>query len=234
MKTLRIRLIQGLAIVTLIATTSSNVKAQDSGGETRKKVEFGLRLMPTFSKFETHTSDGGIVGGSARMGFGAGMFFGINFNNHVGIQTELIYSSISQKSIDNNINRKIVLKYVNVPLLLSLNTNKSKVINLNIVGGPQIGFNAGSSITLEGANNDNSPQPLFSVKKNDFGFAYGAGLDFGLNASRTVRLGIGYRGVIGLIDISNRSKTEATDTYYVLERTLLKTNSAYAGLSIMF
>jgi hypothetical protein len=130
--------------------------------------------------------------------------------------------------------RKIDLKYVNVPLLLSLNTDKSKLVNLNVVVGPQFGINVGSSITTSGQYSSNNKQPVLSVRKNDVGIAYGAGLDFGLNAARTIRLGVGYRAVMGLLDVSNNNQTLTTDSYYVLDRSHIKSHSAHAGLSIMF
>jgi len=45
---------------------------------------------------------------------------------------------------------------------------------------------------------------------------------------------MGFRGVYGLFDISDDSGTTSTDSYYVLDKTNLKTYSVYAGLSILF
>ena len=72
------------------------------------------------------------------------------------------------------------------------------------------------------------------MKKSDIGFAYGAGIDFGINNARTTRLGIGYRGVMGLIDISDNSTSMSNDSYYVLDKTHIRTNAAYIGLSFIF
>jgi hypothetical protein len=152
----------------------------------------------------------------------------------VGIQGEIIYSSVSQKYSDNDAQHKVSLKYINVPLLLTLNTGKSKMVNLNLVGGPQIGFNVGSSITTTDAADVSNAQPVLSIKKGDFGVAYGAGIDFALTSAHTLLLSLGYRGVLGLIDISDNSNTVTTDSYYVIDRTHLKTNAVYAGLTLMF
>lgn len=225
-------LMLSITAVTLVYGGISNANAQDV--ETSKKIEFGARLMPTFTAVEMRTSSGGTVSGNAVIGFGASAFLGINFTNHVGIQVEGIYNKISQKNTDNNLERKITLSYVNIPVLLSLNTGKSKVVNFNIVAGPQLGFNIKSSVSTSGTSNSDNLQPILSVKKNDFGFAYGAGVDFGINPNRTARLGFGYRGVSGLLDVSNRSNTITTNSYYLLDRTHLRTNSVYVGLSIMF
>jgi hypothetical protein len=200
----------------------------------QKKAEFGIRLMPTYSSFDMKTSDGGTVSGDVTLGFGMGAILGFSFSEHVGIQGEFIYSSVSQKVNDKDVEHKVNLRYVNVPLLLTLNSGKSKVINLNIVGGPQMGFNVGSSITTTGAADVNNPQPVLSVKKGDFGVAYGAGADIALTSSHTLLLSLGYRGVLGLIDISDQSTSSTTGSYYVLDRTHLKTNAFYAGLTLMF
>jgi opacity protein-like surface antigen len=219
-----------LSILLLFAI--SNLNGQD---ETPfKRVEFGIRLMPTYTALNVKTSDGGEISGSANIGFGAGAFLGVNLSNHVSILGECIYSSITQKTYDANVERKVKLKYVNVPILLSLNTNKSSFFNLNLVAGPQVGFNVRNSISISGTNEINNSQPILSVKKNDFGFVFGAGIDFGINHDRTARLGFGYRGVRGLIDINKNSGTQTSDAYYVLDRTKIKTNAAYISLSIMF
>jgi hypothetical protein len=144
-----------------------------------------------------------------------------------------MYSAISQKYKELDVEHQINLKYINIPVLLSLNTSKHKAVNFNLVVGPQIGLSVGSSI---GNNNSNGTamSPVLAVKKGDLGLAYGAGVDFGLNSSRTVRLGIGYRGVMGLVDISDRSNSIETNSYYLLDKSKVKTNAAYIGLSILF
>lgn len=198
-----------------------------------QKAEFGLRFMPTFSKFNIQTSDGGIVKGEGRFGVGFGAVLGYNFSRYVGIQGEAIYSTYSQQYREREITRTVKLHYVNIPLLLSLNTGKSKAVNFNVVAGPQIGINVGSKLITSGDNGSGS-QGVLAVKKGDLGFAYGAGLDFGLNPKRNIRLGVGYRGVVGLLDISDNSNTIVTNSFYVLERSRLKVDALYLGLSFLF
>jgi opacity protein-like surface antigen len=222
-----------IALTCLTALFFTGIKttmAQD--GETYKKAELGIRLMPTVTSLDVKTSSGGEVSGEAVLGFGAGILLGFNFNKYIGVQGEVIYSSISQKSYDKNVERKLNLRYVNIPVLVSLNTGKSKLINLNLVAGPQVGINMGSSISTSGAN-DVYSQAVLSVKKNDFGFAYGAGFDVGLNSDHTVRLSVGYRGVLGLLDVSDESTSTTSDSYYVLDRSHVNTHAAYFGLSIL-
>ncbi|MDZ4752063.1 MAG: porin family protein [Flavobacteriales bacterium] len=226
MRTFQNKLIASLCCSALLLASTSQSNAQNG--------EVGVRFMPTFSSFDMQTSTDGTVTSDVTLGFGGGIFLGFNFTEHVGVQGELIYSSISQESSDVNINRKINLRYVNIPLLLSLNTGKSKVVNLNVVAGPQIGFNVGSSLTQDGTNDANNEQAVLSVKKNDLGFAYGAGIDIGLNTLHTWRLGLGYRGVFGLVDISDKNNNNTEGTYYVLDKAHVRTHAAYIGLSLLF
>lgn len=209
------------AVVLIICT--ANLYAQ--------RGEIGLRFMPTFTATDIQTSAGGTVKGEATFGYGVGGILGFSFTDNVGIQTEVMYSSISQKYKEEDVERKINLKYVNIPLLLSLNTGKTKFVNFNLVGGPQMGISVGSSISGVATDSMNA---VLSVKKGDIGIAFGAGLDFGVNQERTLRFSLGFRGVRGLFDISDDSNTLATDSYYVLDRTHTKTNSVYFGLSYLF
>lgn len=202
---------------------------------TAQKGEFGIRVMPTFSSFSAQSSSGGTIKGEVTLGYGFGALLGFNFTEHVGVQVEGIYTSISQKYVENDQEHKVHLKYINIPLLLSLNTGKLNPINLNAVLGPQLGLSAGSSIDSSGSGDGTtSTTAVVSVKRGDIGFAYGAGLDFGLNPLNTLRLSIGFRGVYGLLDISDNSRTIANDSYYILDKTNVKTYAGYLGFSILF
>jgi outer membrane autotransporter protein len=204
------------------------------GVATAQKVEFGLRLMPTFSSFDLKNSSGGTVDGKANFGFGASAFLGYNFNSHIGLQTEVIYSTASQKYTESDVERNIKLKYVNIPLLLSLNTGKHSLINFNIVAGPQIGISAGTDLKVSGGNGTNNQNAVLAIRKGDLGFAYGAGLDFAVSPSHNARFGVGYRGVRGLVDISKNNNNITTENYYVVDRTKIRSNAFYVGFSILF
>ncbi|MEP7264227.1 MAG: porin family protein [Bacteroidota bacterium] len=226
MKNLNSKVISTIALFSIFFLSILKSEAQSA--------EIGLRFMPTFSSFDTQDGAGGTIKGEITLGYGAGAFVGFNFTEYIGIQGEIIYSSISQKHKDKSgIERKISLKYYNIPILFSLNTGKTKIINVNVVAGPQIGIKAGSNTTSTGGDGTASASAVLAVKKNDFGFAYGAGLDIALNEARTVRFGLGFRGVYGLFDISDNSSTLANDSYYLLDRTKIKTYSAYVGLSVL-
>ncbi|MFN0030990.1 MAG: porin family protein [Flavobacteriales bacterium] len=212
----------------LVCMLVSTAQMNGQGGEV------GLRFMPTISNVSAQTSTGGVIEGEATLGYGIGLMLGYHFNEIVGVQIEGIYNTISQKYVEQDKEHKIKLKYFNIPLLMSLNTGNTKVVNFNIVGGPQIGISVGSSLETVNGNNINNEQAVLSVKKGDLGLAYGAGLDFGLNPVNTLRFSIGFRGVYGLFDISDNNRNLATDSYYLLDRTHIKTYSGYIGASFLF
>ena len=166
------KFISYLSVTALLFLFTLNVNAQ--------KVELGFRYMPTVSSFEMKTTDGGTVKGEAILGYGIGALLGFNVTNHLEFQGEVIYNSISQKYKESNVEREINLKYINVPLLLSLNTGKTNRFNLNAVVGPQLGFNVGSSVHTTGGDGTTTATAVLSVKQSDIGFAYGAGMDFGI------------------------------------------------------
>jgi hypothetical protein len=226
MKIITKQILMGVASIAIFLTNNNSANAQ--------KGEFGLRFMPTFSELSLNTSDGSSIQGSTTLGFGVGAFAGFNFNPHIGIQLEGIYTSITQKYKELDTERKIKLKYFNIPLLLSLNTNKYKTINFNVVGGPQLGVSVGSSMESSSSDGSAETNAILAVKKGDVGVVFGAGFDFGLNPAKTIRIGLGFRAVRGLFDISDNNATQSTDSYYVLDRTKIKTNAVYIGASILF
>lgn len=225
MKNSKFKLIIYSSVAALLFVTTSKADAQ--------RIEFGVRFMPTVSSFDLKSSSGGTIKGEATLGYGVGALLGFNFSDHLGVQGEVVYSSLNQKYKEADVERKINLKYLNIPLLLSFNSNKLAPVNFNIVAGPQIGISVGSAVFISGGDGTNS-QALIAVKKGDLGLAYGAGFDFGLTPSGTFRLGLGFRGVYGLFDISDNNTSTTTESYYVLDRTHIKTYSAYAGLSFVF
>jgi len=219
------KFIVALSLFVLLAFVPQILNAQ--------KGEFGVRFMPTISSLDVQSSSGGQISGDATVGFGAGIFLGFNFSDNFGLQGEAIYSTLNQKYTEDDVEKEIKVEYINIPLLLSFNTGKLKPVNFNVVAGPQIGISVGSELfTSDGGDPDN--EAVLSVKKGDLGFAYGAGFDFGLNAARTFRLGLGFRGVYGLIDISDNSNNNSTNSYYVLDKAHIKTYSAYLGVSFLF
>jgi opacity protein-like surface antigen len=188
--------------------------------------------MPTFSSLDLKNYNGEVVEGSVTLQHGFGVLLGVNVSPHVGFQAELDYNQVSQKYKDVNLDRVVKIRYLNIPLLLSLNTNKAAPINLNFVVGPQFGINVGSNMTASGNGNTTTLQAVVAVKKGDVGLAYGAGLEFALNQDHTCRLDLGYRGFYGLVDMN--ASSVGSDSYNVVVKASRKSNGAYVGLTFLF
>lgn len=191
----------------LCMSIGTTLKAQDD--DAFHKVEFGFRFMPTLSSVSMETSSGGTIKGEATLGWGFGALLGLNFTNHIGLEADLLYNSVSQKYVDAGLDRVMNVRYLTIPLLISLSTGKSNPVNLHAEIGPEIGINIASSVK---SSNDTLITVL-TTKQSDFGLAYGAGLGFTLNEDKTIRFDLGYRGIYGR---------------------KVKTNSAYVGFTFLF
>ncbi len=200
------------------------------------RLEFGFRFMPTVSALDMRTSSGGTVSGQATFGYGVGGNIGINFTDHVGVEGDILYNAITQKYKDQEMERTIHVNYLNIPIMLSLNTGKSRPVNLNFVAGPQMSYNVGSRMETSGSNGTDTMQATLVLKKGNLGFAYGAGLEFALNERRSVRLDLGFRGVYGFVDIAQpKTGTDPESREFnVAEGTKIQTYSAFVGVTWLF
>lgn len=217
---------------TTTTTTSQGTQQTGTGGGVNSSAPntyLGFEFLPTFTHLNMNQVEGGVYTTHFVLGYGGGFLVGHNFTDHFALQGEVLYNALSQKYTDEaNIERHINLQYINVPLLMVFNTNSSKAVNLNLAVGPQIGINVGSKIKDESSGSGvDTVGAVLAVKTGDLGIAYGAGLDFG---SGPVVFGVGYRGVLGLIDISDDNTSTTTNQYYVLDRAHVSTYAGYVSL----
>ncbi|MEO8147448.1 MAG: porin family protein [Bacteroidia bacterium] len=218
-------LLSGACLAQQTTTTTTD---EDCG-----KVTLGFIFLPTVTKVDVHQQDNGNVKSTAVIGYSFGGYLGYNFNRHVGVQMEVLYSKLSQKFTDDaNREHRLDLSYINIPLLLTLNTNVCKKVNFNIVGGPQVGIRIGSKLTTEDGAAADTVQAVVSVKPLDLGIAYGAGFDFAITDN--VNFGVGFRGVYGILDISDNSQTATTNQYYILDRSKVRTYGGYLSIGFKF
>lgn len=211
---------------------ASHVDIGNSGASDLKRREFGIRYMPTFSSVDFNTYDNGVVKGEVVLSHGFGIMAAFNITRNLGIQAEINYYQSTQQYKDRNFTNDVTINYLNIPVLLSLNTNKEAAVNLNIVAGPQFGLNVGSKFESSGSNGADTVKAVVGLRKGDIGFAYGAGLEFALNSNHTVRLDLGYRGFFGLVNMD--SSTNEDGTYNVIVTASRKTYGGYAGLTWLF
>jgi hypothetical protein len=206
-------------------------KDADDNYDGTPSVILGFRYMPTFTSLSYTHTEGGALSTTMVLGHGFGGLLGVNFSDNVGLQAEVIYSALAQKFAVNNVEHEVKLSYINVPLMLVLNTGYSRPVNFNICAGPQVGINTGSKLTASGTHEGDTLQAVLAVKPADLGIAYGAGLDFG---PPNFKISIGFRGVYGLIDVSDQSQSITTNQYYVLQRSHVKTYAGYIGVAFGF
>ncbi|MEO8087312.1 MAG: porin family protein [Bacteroidota bacterium] len=219
------------------ATEASSTPVQESSSAKHeyKKGYLGVRALATLTSLRVRSIDNSTIATDFIVGYGGGGVIGFNFSKNIGVQAEILYSMLAQKYKDKSeIERNLKISYLNIPLLLVLNTDVSRVVNLNVCVGPQLGINTGSSLNSESSTPENADtvHAVLAVKTADFGFAYGIGVDFMIAPS--LKLSIGYRGVQGLIDVSDKSENTTNNDYYILDRAHVNTYSGYAGLAFCF
>jgi hypothetical protein len=198
-----------------------------------KGIHIGGFAQATFTDIKVD-GEYGEVSTSYAAGYGAGGFIGYFCSPHVEIRMEALYSSLAQELKIRESNHRLELSYINFPVLVGFHTGYDRPVNLNVMFGPQIGINTGTSLERSGGEGSDTIQATIKIKPADIGLAYGAGLDFGFGKEKLVHFNVGFRGVDGIVDISDESNNSATNTNYILGQTKLITYSGYAGLSFKF
>jgi opacity protein-like surface antigen len=220
---------------TVVVKHDTVYKKEKSERPPLRRVELGVRYLPTFSLLRFNTYSGETVQGQVSMSHGVGVNFGLNFTKNIGIEAEVNYVEINQKYKDANLNRQVGVTYLNIPVMLSINTDKTAPVNLNFVVGPQWGLNMGARVSGGPvSNNSETYHATIGVKSGDAGLAYGAGLEFMLNDNHTLRLDIGARGYYGFVDIKSNQSNTNPDTYNVIVKGSRKSYNGYIGLSFLF
>lgn len=221
-------------VPTPVATTPVAEETKPVEKAPLRMGEFGVRYMPTFSSLSLRTYNNEVIQGDLTMSHGFGIMLGVNFSKNVGLQSEINYLQITQKYKDRNLDRQVDVSYLNIPVLLSLNTDKTRMVNWNFVAGPQFGINIGSSINTSENQNTETIHAVVGASGTDVGLAYGTGLEIALSRKHCMRLDLGYRGFYGLLDINAKQYSSNPDTYNVLVRGSRKTHGGYAGLTWCF
>jgi len=208
--------------------------------ETDQKHEIGVFFAPVFSVWDTKLSDGQQQYGDPELGYGLNLSFNTIINRYFSIQTGLMYHSMQYKLyIERNKECVVHLDNIHIPVLFTLNTDKTRILNYVLFAGPQVGFNAASSVQFPvpiEANNNNrnaSESTVFCVNKLDVGVAYGAGADIALLSSKMIRLDIGYIGTFGFADRCGGVEMQG-QTNLVDDNTTISTFGGYIGFNVAF
>jgi hypothetical protein len=216
---------------TVVHDTENKDKNKNNSGKLYMG-EFGVRYLPTFTSLNVSNYNGDVVQGNASMSNGVGIMLGHNFSKYTGLELEINYDNISQKYKDHGLDKKVSISYINIPLLLSINTDKTNPIVFGVAVGPQLGVNIGSKISGKSAGDSDTLHAVVAVKGSDVGVAYGAGFGIALTPDRNVRLDFGFRGVYGLVDING--KTTGDNTYNIIVKGSRKSYGAYLGITFLF
>lgn len=126
-------------------------------------------------------------------GFHVGGYLTVNFTDKIGIQPEVLFSSVGSKISDATfgINGSEKASYISVPILLKVNP----IPILNIHAGPQFGILTSAKEESGGDSQDVKDQ----YKSTDVGIAFGAGLDLPMGLNFTARY------VVGLGNVADNS-----------------------------
>lgn len=103
-----------------------------------------------------------------------GLSGGYNFNKHMGIAAEAMYSLEGQRFELNNTTFKRKLQYVKIPVLFTYNTNAAKKVMFIAKAGPQLGILTKANMK-DGDNNILVDDTKDSYQDLTFGGVLGAG-----------------------------------------------------------
>jgi hypothetical protein len=185
---------------TTIATATAAPVVTEKENNNQTGTHFGLKFQPTFTSLTARGYEQDAKTISATLGYGFGASLNYYFNNHFGFHFEVVYSLLTQEYADNqNVNRKLNVSYLDIPLLGSINTDYGKAVNLHAALGPQIGIVSGGKFDSRPRGDEaTNVEATIALDAVGIGLGYGAGLDFGLGPQKKTHINLGVRGVMGL------------------------------------
>jgi hypothetical protein len=127
------------------------------------------------------------------------------------LQPELLFTNKgSQLDVSGGGRRNVKLDYLEIPLLLRIDSRSGTGLSPHVYAGPSVGFNVGCNVVLSGSGVPNTSSDckrdnFLSPKSVDWGAIVGAGIDLSVGG-----IGVtgGARYGFGLADIN---KTNVTD-----------------------
>ncbi len=154
----------------------------------------GFKVGPNFSKL---TGDDFIISNNTDtytyswkfdMGYTAGFFVTFNITDKFLFQPELLYSYKKVKVED--IDSKLKMKYIEIPLLFKYAIQNEGKIRPNLFLGPYYGLKNKVRVVIDSASyafllNDavkgEYEDDIKNIRRSDFGFIFGAGMDYVTN-----------------------------------------------------
>ncbi|MBA3900233.1 MAG: outer membrane beta-barrel protein [Bacteroidetes bacterium] len=228
--------IQGTALNEIIKTPIEGTEKQEQIIDAANVAgfHFGLRYQPFMSDIEFVGQSNRTVLPYERINQGWGATLNYYLSNWIAIHVEVINQHQRYEFRDSDILRNVKLNYVNIPMMVSANTNYGRSVNLNIAAGPYLGLNTKGQIATNGQAKG-FETPVLLVNPLDFGAAFGGGIDFAFGAHKWLHLNLGYRGTIGLTSITDNNIILDENQYSIIgKNTRNRTNGAYIGLMAKF
>jgi len=158
------------------------------------QVKFGVKAGPQLTNIVGDDFDDS----DSKFGFIAGGYANIRFSEQLAFQPEALYSLQGTKGEVMGTDVTTNLSYINIPLMMKWYAYEG----LNFEFGPQVGFNVGSKVKVDGSGTE------LVDGDYDFDEVYGESpetVDFGLNIGAgyelPMGLNFGVRYSLGLTDI---------------------------------
>jgi opacity protein-like surface antigen len=157
-----------------------------------------------------------------------GLNGGYNFNKHIGVSAEAMYSIEGQRYELNNVEFRKKISYVKVPLLFTYNTNPAAKVMFIAKAGPQIGL-------LTKANLKNGDGDVLVKDTKDsyetvtFGAAAGAGVRVNLAKHLFLDAGLKFDG-----NFTNSEVKTVNETNVARAKTYNMNGGIEAGIKYFF
>lgn len=163
-----------LLLTAVIACSGLSLFAQTNSTVSTSPVSFGIRAGVNLSKSTGDAPAG--VSTKSLLGLNAGVFANFHLSESFGIQPELAWSTLGDKTEGNipglgNAKYKTVLNYLTLPVLAKYTFTGS---GFSLYAGPQVGF----LLSAKQKSGDVSGDVKDSFKSTDFAGVAGAEFEF--------------------------------------------------------
>ncbi|WP_111706629.1 type IX secretion/gliding motility protein PorT/SprT [Lutibacter citreus] len=172
-------------VVLLLIVTSLNAQKRDivqyKQNWDKQTIFWGYYLGINLKDYKISYKEGGsFVNVTPSTGFNVGLIGDLRITNNLNIRLEPGLSSNTKELAFTHISgaldsiRDVNSTYLRIPLLLKLNTNRYNNIRPYLVGGVSYDYNFSSNQD----NPDDNSDGEFRMKKNNFSYEIGIGVDF--------------------------------------------------------
>jgi hypothetical protein len=176
-----------LIMILAIFSIAYQSRAQDSGSDSREKLQVGFKLGLNYSNVYDEQGDNFTADG--KFGFVTGAFLSIPIGKYLGVQPEILFSQKGYQAngsiLGISYTYSRTLNYIDVPLLVQLKPSPF----VSLVAGPQFSYlikqqdKFENTIQEQDFNNDNIRKNIlgvvggFDINPNHFVFSARVGWD---------------------------------------------------------